>query len=109
MKLSEARHFYTVLSLAVFLAYPSLIVAQTSGTITGTVTDPSGSAIPGATVTVTNVATGVVARTAHHEPRWDLCGRGAACRDLSGFGGSQRLPDQRQFEPYPERRGSARR
>jgi hypothetical protein len=63
MKLSEARHFYTVLSLAVFLAYPSLIVAQTSGTITGTVTDPTGSAIPGATVTVTNVATGVVART----------------------------------------------
>jgi hypothetical protein len=63
MKLTEARRFYTALGLAVFLAYPSLIVAQTSGTITGTVTDPSGSAIPGATVTVTNIGTGVVART----------------------------------------------
>ena len=63
MKLSHARHFCIALSLAAFLIYPSLVSAQTSGTISGTVTDQSGSAVPGATVTITNTGTGVVART----------------------------------------------
>ena len=52
-----------LLSLAVFLVYPLAASAQTSGTISGTVTDQSSSAIPGAAVTITNVGTGVVART----------------------------------------------
>ena len=44
--------------LAVLLAIPfSLHAQQNSGVITGTVTDPSGAAIPGATITVTNTAT----------------------------------------------------
>jgi hypothetical protein len=44
--------------LAVLLAIPfSLHAQQNSGTITGSVTDPSGAAIPGATITVTNTAT----------------------------------------------------
>jgi len=63
MRLSQARHLYTVLSLAVFLSYPVVVCGQTSGTISGTVTDQSGSAIAGAKVTVTNVGTGVAART----------------------------------------------
>ena len=46
-------------ALAVLLG--GLIDAQTSGsgTITGTVTDPSGSVVPGATVTVKNTDTGI--------------------------------------------------
>ena len=44
--------------LAVLLAIPfSLHAQQYSGTITGTVTDPTGAAVPGATVTVINTGT----------------------------------------------------
>ncbi len=44
--------------LAVLLAIPfSLHAQQYSGTITGTVTDPSGAAIPGATITIVNTGT----------------------------------------------------
>jgi len=44
--------------LAVLLAIPFSLHAQSySGTITGTVTDPSGAAVPGATITVINTGT----------------------------------------------------
>jgi len=44
-----------------FMLSPTLLHAQVGGqgAITGTVTDPSGAAIPGATITATSVATGV--------------------------------------------------
>jgi hypothetical protein len=53
--------FLAVLALATLaLAWPPFALAQqVSGTITGHVTDQSGAVIPGATVTVRNVQTGV--------------------------------------------------
>ena len=53
------------LLLAVALVLPSAVRAQTpsTGALTGTVTDPSGGVITGATVTLTNLSTGQV-RTA---------------------------------------------
>jgi len=47
------------LAAIIFLFPKSAFNQQVSGTITGYVTDPSGAAIPGASVTVTNVQTGV--------------------------------------------------
>jgi hypothetical protein len=49
--------------LAVLCCAIALAQAPT-GTITGTLTDESGAVIPNATITITNKATGVVARTA---------------------------------------------
>src|SRR6266566_2632771 len=45
-------------------AAPSTVFAQTeTGRITGTVTDPSGSVVPGATITLTSTTTGAVRTT----------------------------------------------
>jgi hypothetical protein len=54
------RHFGKVAFLVLLIAglyRPAF--AQETATITGTVTDPSGAAVPAATITVTNTATGV--------------------------------------------------
>jgi len=48
-----------VLGLLFLLALPFFASAQ-EATILGTVTDPSGSVVPNVTITITNVATGVV-------------------------------------------------
>ena len=44
--------------LALAIGAFSSALAQFSGSISGTVTDPAGAVIPGATVTLTNVGTG---------------------------------------------------
>ena len=45
--------------VALFLLFSSLALAQRDmGTLTGTVTDPSGAVVPGATVTISEVSTG---------------------------------------------------
>jgi len=46
------------LVLSFFLISSALYAQKTSGTITGNVVDPTGAAIPGASITATNVATG---------------------------------------------------
>ena len=63
-----AKHFAEVwtfvrsaLVLGVLLGGALQANAQlTAGTVMGTVTDPSGAAVPGATITIKNVATGAV-------------------------------------------------
>ena len=56
----EARA--TVLLCAIVLL-ASIVLAQTQGQITGVVTDPTGSIVVGATVTVTNPQTNVARQT----------------------------------------------
>jgi len=45
------------------LAFASAAYAQSTGTINGRVTDPSGGVVPGATVTATNAGTGIARST----------------------------------------------
>jgi hypothetical protein len=58
--LSTALFSLTLVSLAVIIIAPSILAQAVSGTILGTVTDPSGDAVAGAKVTLTHSATGYV-------------------------------------------------
>ena len=53
---------YTSILFAVLAGSPRILRADVTGVILGTVTDPSGAAVPGATVRLTNTDTGL-ART----------------------------------------------
>lgn len=56
--------FVLICALLVTLFAPNLILAQIdTGGVTGTVSDPTGAAIPGAQITLTNTATGVAQNT----------------------------------------------
>src|SRR5579875_2154679 len=56
--------FSRVVSVVLFLAFAAALCAQTAdGTVSGYVTDPSGSAIPNAKVTLTNSATQAAVNT----------------------------------------------
>ena len=57
----------TVLALCVFLLTYGVAAQSTSGVIAGTVTDPTGAVIPGATVTIDNPVSGYT-RTATTDP-----------------------------------------
>src|SRR5438046_1801762 len=61
----RSRHVLLALLLASLVtAAPSTVFAQTeTGRITGTVTDPSGLVVPGATITLTSTTTGAVRTT----------------------------------------------
>src|SRR5438552_351299 len=65
MPKSWARNLSLLLPPLVFLAstlamrFPALAQGETTSAIVGSVTDPTGAAIPGATVTVTNVENGL--------------------------------------------------
>ena len=55
---TKCRQVFAVAALSALLCLAPSIQAQSSGEITGVVTDPSGAIIPSAKVTVTNRATG---------------------------------------------------
>src|SRR5215813_1327591 len=56
------RNFLLLGALAAGLA-PALFAQATEGSILGTVTDPSGSVVPGARIQLTGVETGLVRKT----------------------------------------------
>jgi hypothetical protein len=62
-----------IVAPAALVLVPGALQAQTiiSGDIAGTVTDPSGAAVPGATVTATDTATGTV-KVVKTRRRWSL-------------------------------------
>src|SRR5262245_66224686 len=62
-----------LLSLLVlfFVGPPCLVAQQGRGTISGTVSDPSGAAVPEASVTITNVRTNAVFTTQTNEEGLD--------------------------------------
>ncbi len=67
-KTTSLARWFVAGAVAFCLAAPFLANAQTSNaSIVGTVTDPSGAAVPGATVSVTNLATGLVRNVATNE------------------------------------------
>jgi hypothetical protein len=53
----------SALALAVFVCTPLLMLAQGTGSITGTVRDNSGAVVPNASVTITNTQQGTVYKT----------------------------------------------
>src|SRR5262245_52466766 len=60
------RRLAAVIALSVCAAAPA-IAQQDAATLLGEVTDSSGAVVPGATVTVTNVATGISLTTVTNE------------------------------------------
>ncbi|HTV06754.1 MAG TPA: carboxypeptidase regulatory-like domain-containing protein, partial [Acidobacteriaceae bacterium] len=59
-----ARYMLSTLGVAVIVVlFVAMAGAQENAAITGTVTDPTGAAVPNATVTVTHVATGIARTT----------------------------------------------
>jgi hypothetical protein len=61
------RAWTTLAAIAVFAIALTMHAQSTSGTIYGTVTDPSGAAIPGCTVKAVDTATGVAQTTVTNE------------------------------------------
>ncbi len=63
--MTHSRWPYFAFFFAFLLLVPTIMRAQLSNAVLrGTVTDTSGAAIPGASITLRDVATGVVVRTA---------------------------------------------
>src|SRR5215813_2838328 len=95
--LISARNIYTAaLLLALFfLAIPVAALAQGEGSISGTVTDATGGAIPGTSVTVKNLETGAVRNLiAGDNGRYDApllsIGQYEVTAELAGFQPSKR-------------------
>ena len=92
----SGRHS-SVLAIALLLLVPALALAQSqanTGVIEGTVSDPTGAAIPGATVAVKNTATNFE-RTLTTDADGRFRGAAAAARPLPGDRRAQGLRDAR--------------
>lgn len=63
VRFARKTGFLSLVVVIMLLATGVGLYAQEMGSIVGTVTDPSGAAIPAATVTITNQQTGVVVRS----------------------------------------------
>ena len=62
--MAHLKRSIVLLAVLLVFASPSLVLGQSDrGTITGTVTDPTGAVIAGATVTATNIGTAVSTQT----------------------------------------------
>jgi len=87
--------------LACFAIAKSLAFGQGgSGTITGTLTDPAGAVIPGATVEATNTQTGVILhRGNQHRGRLHDLKSAGWC--VLGHGDGSRLQAVHSLEPGP--------
>ncbi len=59
MQISKIRNCFGVLVLALALCLGGQLIAGVTASISGTITDPSGAVVAGATITATNVDTGV--------------------------------------------------
>lgn len=61
--LQQSRCLYIFLSLLMLCVLSRPLMAQSTGSLNGTVTDPTGAAVPNAKVSATNTATGVTSST----------------------------------------------
>ena len=60
MRVHQVRLCLGVFTLALALLFSGYLFAGVTASISGTVRDPSGAVVPGATVVATNVDTGIV-------------------------------------------------
>ena len=81
---------------AFFLLLPASLSAQTAATVTGTVADRSGGALPGTSLTLRNTATGLTRTPAAHYGRKE---RPSAYRSASNRGASKVGIDTRPRTP----------
>jgi hypothetical protein len=66
--------FSCILALAAWLLLPAAAFAQaTTGAISGTVTDPTGAAVPDAAVTIRNLDTGITREVASDSEAVTVC------------------------------------
>jgi outer membrane receptor protein involved in Fe transport len=64
---SDPTGWTLLLAAVALLAFPTTGLAQQAASINGTITDPTGAVVPGATVVLRNVATGVERRTVSND------------------------------------------
>ncbi|MCU1287259.1 MAG: Oar protein [Acidobacteriales bacterium] len=96
MTRKDTVHKFVFCALALCLLSASLVAQTATGSLKGTVTDPSGAVVPDATVTATNAAGQIVSATTNKQGAFEFKGLavGKYTLDASGKGFSLRdLPE----------------